>query len=82
MLVVFTTINIIECRLENKIEHIKIRIFLVFLQEFSKLLQPLSGWNVKQLLATGLPTKDDTSEKTLRNTYCLFPYIYELFIKS
>ena len=35
-LVVFTTSNIIIYR-----ENIKIRIFLVFLQEFSKLLQPL-----------------------------------------
>ena len=41
ILVVFTTINIIVCR-ENKIENIKIIIFLVFLQEFSELLQPLS----------------------------------------
>jgi len=36
-LVVFTTSNIIIYR-----ENIKIRIFLVFLQEFSALLQPLS----------------------------------------
>jgi len=26
---------------------------------------------------TGLPTKDETSETTVRNLYCLFPYIYD-----
>ena len=25
---------------------------------------------------TGLPTKNETSETTVRNLYCLFPYIY------
>ena len=32
---------------------------------------------LKDALCTGLPTKDETSETTVRNLYCLFPYIYD-----
>ena len=28
-------------------------------------------------IRTGLPTKDETSETTVRNLYLLFPYIYD-----
>ena len=68
--------------LERKIENI-----LVFVQhnKFSFVLKLTSGeiyFTVRYHVVnsahntTGLPTKDETSETTVRNLYCQFTYIY------
>jgi len=35
--------------------------------------------NNQTCLNTGLPTNDESSEMTVRNLYCLFPYIYDSY---
>ena len=35
-----------------------------------------SYWKEQKVSHTGLPTKDETSETSIRNSHCLFPFIH------